>query len=264
MENQVAMTDVFQSYSVYYDLLYCDKDYVVEADYVAQTLCAADSTLRDLLEFGSGTGRHGRLLAERGFDVFGVERSESMVTAAHKSPPPPCKAGSGSFECIQGDIRTVKLDRIFDAVVSLFHVVSYQTRNSDVLQTFSNAARHLRLGGLFLFDVWHGPAVLSERPSVRVKRLEDVNTRLTRIAEPELDTNASVVTVRYTMLAESKIDCRLTTFQEEHRMRYFFPVEIGLLAEQTGFSLERNEEFLTGQTPSERTWGVTYLLRKRA
>ena len=161
---------------------------------------------------------------------------------------------------ISGQLHLV---RLFDSVISLFHVVSYQTQNADLLATFANASRHLRLGGIFLFDVWHGPAVLRERPSVRVKRIEDEATCLTRIAEPELNVNAGVVTVRYTIFAESKEDGRLTKFREDHRMRYLFPVEIDLLANQTGFEVERSEEFLTGEAPSEGTWGVMYMLRKR-
>jgi hypothetical protein len=97
-----------------------------------------------------------------------------------------------------------------------------------------------------------------------VKRIEDDKTRLTRIAEPEMDTNTNSVTVRYTMLAESKADRRLTTFGEEHKMRYLFPTEIEFLASQTGFQVERSEEFLTRDIPSESTWGVAYLLRKVA
>jgi SAM-dependent methyltransferase len=255
--------EVFQKYGAYYDLLYRDKDYAAEASYITRTLRAADQDARKLLEFGSGTGRHGRLLAQQGFDVFGVDRSGAMVRSARSMSISSMQSG-GSFDCKQGDIRTVEMGSVFDAVLSLFHVVSYQTSNVDVLQTFTNAAHHLRPRGVFLFDVWHGPAVLNDRPSVRVKRVEDDRTRLTRIAEPELDTNASVVTVRYTMLAESKVDERLTTFGEEHRMRYFFPSEIDLLASQIGFAVERSEEFLTGEMPSENTWGVAYLLRKRA
>ena len=68
--------DVFQLYSKYYDLLYRDKDYAAEAAYVARTLRNAIPSARELLEFGSGTGRHGRLLALRGFSVVGVERSK--------------------------------------------------------------------------------------------------------------------------------------------------------------------------------------------
>jgi SAM-dependent methyltransferase len=256
--------DVFLRYSAYYDLLYRDKDYHAEADYVVRALRSTDSFVQTVLEFGSGTGRHGRILAQHGFDLLGVERSESMVAAAQRAAVPSTQSCRGSFRCMTGDIKTVALGHVFDAVISLFHVVSYQTRNSDLVETFANAARHLNVGGIFLFDVWHGPAVLHERPSVRVKRIEDDSILLTRIAEPALDVNTGVVSVRYTMLAESKAGSHLTTFREEHRMRYLFPTEIEFLAGRTGFELERSEEFLTCKIPSESTWGVAYLLRKRS
>jgi len=247
----------FEGIGAYYDLLYGDKDYSAEAEYVSGMLRRANARAKSVLEFGAGTGRHGSLLASQGFQITGVERSLSMATSGSTAP-----SSSGGFVCIPGDIRTVTLDRTFDAVISLFHVVSYQTRNCDVLQTFINAEKHLVRDGLFLFDVWHGPAVLRERPAVRIKEVEDVATRVTRIAEPELDSQNSVVRVRYTILAESKHDGRLTTIREDHYMRYFFPTEINLLAHQTGFTVERSEEFLTGRMPSEATWGVAYLLRK--
>jgi SAM-dependent methyltransferase len=256
--------DVFARYGAYYDLLYRDKDYVVEADYVARTLRAVEPSARTVLEFGSGTGRHGRLLAERGFEILGVERSDAMVSTAQRRAVDGGRPVDGSFDCRQGDIQTIDVGRLFDVVLSLFHVVSYQTGNADLQRTFANAARHLRPRGLFLFDVWHGPAVLSERPTIRIKRVEDETTRLWRLAEPALDTNASTVTVRYTVLAGSKSDDRLTTFEEVHRMRYLFPVDIDLLALHAGFEVERAEEFVTGDAPSERTWGVAYLLRKTA
>jgi len=251
--------EVFKRYSAYYDLLYRDKDYLAEADYVGKTLrgvAKADT----VLELGSGTGRHGRLLANKGFNVFGIERSEFMVKLAHESKNE--ENASGFFDCAVGDIKAVELDRTFDAVISLFHVVSYQISNSDALQTFATAAKHLAAGGIFFFDVWHGPAVLTERPSMRVKRVEDDAIKLTRIAEPELNTSASLVTVRYTIFVESKKDGVSTSFQEEHRMRYFFPLEMELIARQSGFEIVRSEEFLSGHAPSDRTWGVGYLFRK--
>lgn len=253
---------VFQQYSTYYDLLYRDKEYRAEVDYVVRTLRSAMPEVRRLLEFGSGTGRHGRLLAAQGFNVLGIERSAEMVAEAQRQT----QSGSevrGSFTCRQGDVKTVDLHEVFDAVISLFHVVSYQTCNLDLIATFRNAACHLEEGGLFFFDVWHGPAVLWERPTVRIKRIEDESTRLTRIAEPKLDTNAGVVTVSYTIFAESKRDASLTTFHEDHHMRYLFPSEIQFLAQHTGFSMLHTEEFLTGDAPSESSWGVAYLLQKR-
>lgn len=254
--------EAFQRYSAYYDLLYRDKDYGAEASYVAQRLRAANPNATSVLEFGSGTGRHGRLLCAQGFDVVGIERSEWMRKAAQICLPNVDQNG-GSFQSIQGDIRSAEIGQTFDAVLALFHVISYQTTDEEVIRTFANAAAHLRSEGIFFFDVWHGPAVLHERPTVREKRVEDERTCLTRIATPELDLDANTVTVRYSMLAESKIDQGLTKFSEEHRMRYFFPFEIDAFANETGFNVECSEEFLTGQVPSNHTWGVAYLLRKR-
>jgi SAM-dependent methyltransferase len=254
--------NIFQRYSRYYDLLYRDKNYAKEVEYVVGMLRSCLPAARGILEFGSGTGRHGRLLAAEGYSVFGVERSDTMAASAKRI----CDDGepnyAGSFDCVQGDVRTANIGRTFDVVLALFHVVSYQTSNDDLLLTFSNAGRHLRRGGVFLFDVWHGPAVLTKRPDVRVKRVEDDAALLTRIAEPALDTQASVVNVHYTMLVESKTNGEFIRFGEEHCMRYLFPTEIDMLARQSGFEVERSEEFLTGAKPSESTWGVTYLLRK--
>ena len=252
--------EVFQRYSAYYDLLYRDKDYPAEANYVLRTLRTADPKIRRVVEFGSGTGKHGRLLAAGGLQVTGVERSATMVGVSNDCDEP--VLNDGSFNCIHGDIRTANAGTGFDAVISLFHVVSYLTQNDDLISTFQNAGRHLRSRGIFFFDVWHGPAVLSERPSIRVKRVEDERTRLIRIAEPQLDIEGSRVTVRYTMLAENRTDCHLTTFQEEHLMRYFFPNEIAFIASQTGFEVAHSEEFLSGTRSSEKTWGVAYLLRR--
>src|SRR5437763_4854364 len=87
-----------------------------------------------------------------------------------------------SFEL--GDIRTLDLGRNFDAVISLFHVMSYQTTDADLLAALTTARRHLQSGGLFLFDFWHGPAVLFEEPSRREKRIEDERFRAVRRTTP--------------------------------------------------------------------------------
>jgi SAM-dependent methyltransferase len=255
--------DPFREYGEYYDLLYRDKDYAGEVAYVTETLRhhGAASTI---LELGAGTGRHGALLAERGFRVVGIERSPSMLAAARRASAGLLPSGPGRFECEEGDIRTIRLPQKFDAVIALFHVVSYQVTNDDLARTFATAAHHLRPAGVFLFDLWHGPAVLRERPAVRMKYLEDERSRLWRVAEPSVDTQTGTVTVGYTILVSSKADARLSTVHEEHRMRYLFPTEIDMLAANAGLRIERCEEPVTGRPPSDATWGVAYVLRKLA
>ena len=74
----------FDAYSRYYDLLYRDKDYRREVDYVVQLLKTNGVEGHDILEFGSGTGKHGRLLSDLGYNVHGIELSSEMVSQAEK------------------------------------------------------------------------------------------------------------------------------------------------------------------------------------
>jgi SAM-dependent methyltransferase len=250
----------FQKYSTYYDLLYADKDYTAEAGYVERTLRGAKPTVHTVLELGSGTGRHGRLLAEMGFDIYGIERSSEMAAIARSaSENESCR---GSFTCEVGDLRIVRLGRTVDAVVSLFHVISYQTTDDDLRAAFRTAAAHLEKGGLFLFDVWHGPAVAATEPSIRTKEVTKGRYRVKRVAYPERNAATRTVKVVYALDCEDIESGERTQFQEEHVMRYLFAPEIEKFASDAGFTLIGTEEFLTGRTPSEDTWGVAYLLKK--
>ena len=69
----------FKLYSKYYDLLYSDKNYQTEVDYICRLLDNYSQNKCKILEFGSGTGKHGSLLYEKGFKVTGIEKSKEMV-----------------------------------------------------------------------------------------------------------------------------------------------------------------------------------------
>jgi SAM-dependent methyltransferase len=259
-----AMSEIFAAYSHYYDLLYADKDYRAEADYVASKLREHRRGVHRVVEFGSGTGRHGRLLARAGFDVVGIERSATMLrqsasVAAEEGPVSP-----GTFAAVEGDVRTRTVPGPFDAAISLFHVVSYQTANDDVAALFRNAAQHLHSGGVFLFDVWYGPAVLTLRPETRVKRMANERMRITRIAEPHLLSDTNCVEVNFDVFIEDVPTGGIKRLQEQHLMRFFTTPEIAWLAELSGFRMLEAEEWLTRKAPSTSTWGVCYVLRRNA
>lgn len=242
---------VFADYSRYYDLLYGDKDYRSETEYVTGVLGRYAPHARSVLELGSGTGRHAEHLVET-YAVAGIERSEQMLGIARSRCP------AASFT--EGDIRHFELGQTFDAVLALFHVVSYQTGNEDLLATFRAARRHLIPGGVFLFDFWYGPAVLTLRPSVRVKRFADERLRVTRVAEPELHHDRNLVNVDFEILVEDLESGAMTRLHERHPMRYLFLPEIDLLAMQTGFRIGRFEEWMTASEPAIDAWSVTAVL----
>lgn len=255
------MNSVFEAYAGYYDLLYRDKDYAAEAAYVAGLLsCHSVPAGGHLLELGCGTGRHAVELARLGYRLHGIDSSAAMIAQA-EARRPECLARQ--FVLGLGDVRTARLDTKFDAVISLFHVASYQTTNADLLAMFQTAAYHLKPGGIFVFDCWYGPAVLTDRPAVRVKRLEDENVRLTRIAEPTIEPNENRVDVHYEIVIESKDTPGLRRVCEVHRMRYLFKPELAQLLEQAGLDLLTGEAWMTGSELGSGSWNAVFVASLR-
>ncbi len=246
---------VFGAYSRYYDLFYRDKDYAGEADYVHGLIRRFHPAAASLLDLGCGTGRHARLLAEKGYRVAGVDRSAEMLAVAGQAAP----AGV-TFH--HGDLRTVRLGETFDVVVSLFHVISYQTGNQDLRAAFATVREHLVPGGLFIFDCWYGPAVLTDRPVVRVKRLEDGTTAVTRVVEPVLHPNDNLVDLHYQVLVRDKAAGTVDELSEIHQIRYLFRPELELLLNAAGLSLVAETEWLSGRPLGWDTWGACFVARR--
>src|SRR3989338_4823779 len=148
---RLRVAEVFSAYARYYDLIYKDKDYAGEASYIDDLIQKHRPGAKTVLNLGCGTGKHDACLEKKGYSVCGVDLSDVMLAEAKKCTIP------GRLEFFRGDVRTVNLERNFDVVVSLFHVMSYQTQNDDILAAFRTAGRHLMPGGIFIFDFWHGP-----------------------------------------------------------------------------------------------------------
>ena len=251
---------VFADYARYYDLLYQDKDYAAEADYVAGLIQQYHPAAQSILELGSGTGIHASLLTEKGFAVHGIERSPKML-ARSQALTENMAAGRGKLTFSLADIREIRLNSHFDAVIALFHVISYQTTNEDVTAAFETARHHLKTGGIFIFDVWYGPAVLTDRPAVRIKRMADDQTEVTRLAEPVLHPNENRVDVHYHVFVRASAAHGVIELKETHAMRYFFKPEIERIAFHAGFQCLHAEEWLSGRGIGCDTWGVCFLLK---
>ena len=237
----------------YYNLFYNDKNYQLEAKYVHEKIEEYTSSSKSILELGCGTGKHAINLAKFGYQILGIEKSESMLEKT---------TNRKNLEFQQGDIREIKLKYKFDCVISLFHVMSYQITNESLFSVFKTAFNHLKKDGLFLFDFWFGPAVIHQKPMVRTKTISTENNTICRIAEPELILDKNQVNVKYTYHDFDHCKKDFRTINELHQMRYFSIPELELVANETGFKVLNFEEFLTGFEPSFQTWGVSIILRK--
>ena len=247
-----------RGYADQYDLLYSDKDYEAECDLLEEVFRRyGDGDIHSILDLGCGTGNHVIPLAHRGYQVTGVDLSPEMLAHAQRKAQTslqPVTCHLPTF--LQGDVRSIDLGQTFDVVLMMFAVLSYQLTNDDVAAALRVVRRHLRPGGLFVFDVWYGPAVLAIRPGDRVKVIPTPDGQLIRAASGQLDVRHHLCEVSY-QLWQLSGDRVVSTSEECHCMRYFFPLELDYLLAQAHMKLEMLAAFPQIQEEAdESSWNV--------
>lgn len=247
---------VFNDYAKYYDLFYKDKNYEVETEYVDKLIQKySNKKSKSILDIGCGTGLHDFYFSKKEYQITGIDISPEMIKRAEKK-------NINNAKFLVGDATEFCLNQKYDAVISLFHVLSYQTRNDKFLGIVKSASAHLKENGLFVFDFWYGPAVLNELPENRIKKYSDDSVELTRFAKPTLKINDNVVEVEYELFIENLAENKMNKVLERHKMRYYFKPEIDLVLNNFDLMPLKYEEWLSGNEISNRTWGVCCIAKK--
>lgn len=247
---------VFNYYSEYYDLLYKEKDYESEVSYIIELIEEFRPGAKSIIDFGCGTGSHDIIFAEKGFKTLGLDLSPGMIEIANNK----CPTENPSFEV--GDIRDFQTDRKFDVAVSLFHVISYQVTNNDLVKSFKTINTVLNVGDIFIFDFWFGPGVLHDQPNTRIKRLENEKIKVTRLTESTIFPNENKVDVNFEVLVEKKSTNERYEINEVHSMRYLFYPELEYLLYQSGFEVLNLFEWMKFENPSLDSWNAVIVSRK--
>lgn len=249
--------EVFQDYALYYNEFYQDKDYVAETSQIDLLLKQYGKNVKKVINYGCGTGKHDIELSKLGYHCTGIDMSPLMVNIAREN----CKREDLKINFSVSDIRYYIPSAKYDAVLSLFHVISYQNRNEDILSAFAAARAALDKGGIFLFDVWYGPGVLSDKPEIRVKEIENMKYKLIRIARPIMHDKTDIVDVCYEIIIIDKKTSETKVINEVHNMRYYFKPELEFYLSKSGFELINNLDCKTLETTNYNSW-TSYFIAK--
>jgi SAM-dependent methyltransferase len=244
-------------YARQYDRLYADKDYEAECDLIESASSRYGvASGRRLLDVGCGTGGHAIRLAQRGWNVCGVDRSPAMLAIARAKASVP-------LELVEGDAQTFDAGGSYDVALMMFAVLGYLHENAAVLQALRNIRRHLVADALLIFDCWYGPAVLAQRPGDRMRVIENGDSRTTRFAHGTLNSLRHLATIRYRIL-EIAGDRVIADAEEVHAMRYFFPQELRLFLEDAGYEMLSIGAFPSLDTPpTDADWNALVIARAR-
>lgn len=139
MEQYGKFADIYDS------LMHEDVDYDAWCDYIENLLHLHDCETDNICELACGTGNITARLAERGYNITGVDISADMLRLAAK------KLKGTHF--IKSDMSKFRSARRYGAFLCMIDGINYLIDPAAVKRTFENVRHGLDKGGVFIFDV---------------------------------------------------------------------------------------------------------------
>lgn len=143
------MEESYRSFAHVYDLFMDNIDYPLWSEYLTGLL--EEYGIKDglVLELGCGTGSMTELLAQKGYDMIGIDNSPDMLEAAMEKRD---DSGHDILYLLQ-DMREFELYGTVRAVVSVCDSINYILEEEELLQVFRLVNNYLDPGGIFIFDM---------------------------------------------------------------------------------------------------------------
>nr|WP_296007713.1 class I SAM-dependent methyltransferase [uncultured Blautia sp.] len=139
----------YESFARVYDLFMDNIPYEQWCEYLAGLLKEYGITDGLVLELGCGTGNITRLLADKGYDMIGVDNAPDMLEIAMEKK----EADQQDILYLLQDMREFELYGTVKAVVSICDSMNYIIEEEDLLQVFRLVNNYLDPKGIFIFDM---------------------------------------------------------------------------------------------------------------
>ena len=154
--------DADRNLAASYDRLTNDVDYEATVAFYMEILRRENLKPRTCVDLACGTGSVTKILAEKGYEVTGVDLSEEMLTEAFQkvqdmeNPP----------RLICQNLRDLYLPRGVDMAVCALDSLDYITNPDDCKEAIRRTYKYLNPGGIFIFDVNTPEKLRADRKSV--------------------------------------------------------------------------------------------------
>lgn len=250
----------FKEYSKYYDLLYKEKNYKKEVEFILKIIARySPIKVKKILSLGCGTAAHDIYLAQNGYDILGVDLSREMLNIAQQKIN---KNNIKNIKLMHSDIKNFITRKNFDFAMAMFNIIGYQNTNTDMEKTLKNTAKKLKKGALFVFDCWYLPAVIEDKPQNCIKKIKTGNNVIIRETKQILDLQKNILNISFTVktIKNKKI---IHKTEEKHPMRFWSLPELEYFLNNSEFHLVKACPFLhLNEKISPKYWNVSIIAKK--
>lgn len=254
------MSSCYRKYASVYDVLYSDKPYKAEAQFIDDCFHRfGNHKINKILELACGTGSHVLELERNGYEIIATDYSEEMIKRAKQK----ANAVKSKIDFRIQDMRSINLPKqSFDAIICLFDSIGYITTNEDLNKTFAGISDYLIMNGLFIFEFWHAAAMLKHYDPIRIRYQKTDCGNVLRISETKLDYLNQIATVHYTIY-ELLNNGTFVSHKETHKSRFFLIQEIAHFLTIHGLNpIKFFNGFSFNEEISENTWHIVVVAQK--
>lgn len=181
---------------------------------------------RSILELGCGAGHTLCQMDRERFDLTGVDASSAMIELSRERNPHATHHVA--------DMRTVRLERTFDAVVA-HDALEYMVTERDLRDALATAAAHLEVGGTFIAAVTDIDETFIQHDCAADTHDQD-NTQVTHISYVRRHPSAVGVQLEMVLLIREAGELRIE--HDTHHCGLFPEARWRSLFQETGFELQ--------------------------
>ncbi|HZJ82557.1 MAG TPA: class I SAM-dependent methyltransferase [Clostridia bacterium] len=140
---------MYESFAYIYDEMMLEVNYQAWVAYIENIFCQYAIDPKVLADLACGTGNITIPMAERGYNIIGVDRSEDMLLVAQEK----ARKQGLKIPFVCQDIRDIDLHKSVDAVLVMCDGINYILEDRDLDRVFSGIYNILKPGGILIFDI---------------------------------------------------------------------------------------------------------------
>ena len=246
--------EAYGKFAQVYDLFMDNIDYESWAAYVEKHLKARGIEDGLVLELGCGTGTMTGLLAQKGYDMIGVDNSEEMLAEAMKKK---METGQDILYLLQ-DMQEFELYGTVRAVVSICDCMNYILEEEDLLEVFCLANNYLDPGGIFVFDM---NTPYKYREVIGNTTIAENREEGSFIWENCFDEESQVNEYALTLFIKEEDDL-YRKHEEFHYQKAYEPERVKELLEEAGLKVEAIYDAFTREPVREDSERIYFIARE--
>jgi hypothetical protein len=139
--------------------------------------------------------------------------------------------------------------------------MSYQIKNIELIKTIKSIKKNLVEGGVFIFDFWYAPAILTNLPVNSFKKFKNKDIKISRFGKPRLNFQNNTVDMNYSIFIENNNSKKLIKNKEIHRLRFFFDKELELICKKFDFKILAKYEWMSFKKPNLKSRSIVWVVK---